>query len=109
MEDGILFAGEIPSLQLKAELVVLRYFQAMPSGEGLFSIALPFLETGVPNLLIASGVNTGQQEKIIALFYEALLKGASPGRALHQARQQMMADKETAAPWNWVGVVLVGR
>ncbi|MCB0571703.1 MAG: CHAT domain-containing protein [Phaeodactylibacter sp.] len=112
-DDGALFAAEIASMGLNAELMVLSGFhgglEGDAAGASRLSMALPFLDSGVHELLFFDTSAASSNHALAPLFYQSLLEGEEPGQALLQARQSLIRGREAAAPWFWAGPQLYGR
>jgi len=110
LEDGILTAYEIASLNLMAtELVVLSACETalgdVVDGEGIFGLQRAFKTAGVEEMLISLWkVPDTQTVELMQHFYQFYLNHFDASRALHQA-QLKMSKKYRA--FYWAGFVLV--
>jgi len=115
-EDGKLYAYELFSLQLNAELVTLSACNTgmgkFQEGEGLMSLARGFMYAGCPSLVVSLwSVSDKSTAEVVKLFYEGLKKGMSKDEALQQAKMEYIShsDPLEANPVYWGGLVLVGN
>ncbi len=114
LDDAILFAGEIYSTELNAELVVLSSCESgigeYVRGEGLMAMTRGFLYSGVDNIIVSLWkVYDRHTNKLMHEFYDALLTGASYSSALRQAKLTMIENENSAFPHFWGGFVLIGN
>ena len=111
-EDGILFAGEIAALPLAAQLVTISHARGVAGkgarGGSWLPLGLPFLEAGAAQVLLPRWSSPRPDARQFALLYKQLLLGRAPAEALRQARLELLKDEDTAAPWHWCCLVLVG-
>jgi CHAT domain-containing protein len=117
LEDDILQAHEIYRLRLpQTRLVVLsacqtgagRYY----SGEGMISIARPFIAKGVP-LVVASvwPVDSDATAELMIRFHKNRKSGGlSTAEALSLAQREMLdhPDKRYRQPYYWASFVTIG-
>lgn len=115
-EDNILFAYEIPALELNAELVVLSACETgygkYQYGEGVISMGRGFMYAGVPSVINSLwAVNDQASVIIIQHFYQNLQAGMSKDEALRQAKLSYLAQSSNAAahPFCWAPFVLQGN
>ncbi|MGH7490844.1 MAG: CHAT domain-containing protein [bacterium] len=113
-EDGILYAGEIYNLDLKADLLVLSACQTgagkVVKGEGLMALTRGFLYSGARNIVASLWkVYDEHTSRLMVEFYREVAAGKSYSPALREAKLKMIANPETAAPQSWAGFVLLGR
>lgn len=116
IEDNILFAYEIPALELNAELVVLSACETgygkYQYGEGVISMGRGFMYAGVPSVINSLwAVNDQASVIIIQHFYQNLQAGMSKDEALRQAKLSYLAQSSNAAahPFCWAPFVLQGN
>jgi CHAT domain-containing protein len=108
--DGFLQPFDIYQLDLNAELVVLSACDLglgrLEKGEGLFGMALAFFYAGARSFL-CSLWSVDDQDSVLFMktFYDRLHAGWTPGRALRQAKLEMMGPRGRA-PYFWAGFVL---
>lgn len=116
IEDGNLYAYEIYSLQLNAELAVLSACNTgsgkLQQGEGVMNLARGFSYAGVPGIVMSLwSINDISSAKIMGYFYTYLKAGYSKSEALQKAKLDYIqkADNLTANPYYWAGFVIIGN
>ncbi len=116
LHDDILFAYEIPSLTLSAELVVLSAcetgFGKYQNGEGVMSLGRGFMYAGVPALVMTLWeVNDLSAERLMGSFYAYLAEGWPKDKALQQAKLDFIdkSDAIAAHPYFWSNFILLGN
>ncbi len=111
-----LFAHEISHLPLRnTRLVVLAACStavgAVSRGEGVVSVARPFLAAGVP-MVVASqwDVDDRATARLFVEFHRALSKSADPVQALRSAQLTLLrsGDDTLASPRSWGAFVVLG-
>jgi CHAT domain-containing protein len=111
-----LFAYEISRMPLsRTMLVVLAACStatgAVSRGEGVVSIARPFLGAGVP-VVIASAwdVDDATTAQLFTAFHEELTRSGDPVQALRSAQLSLLhsGDAALASPRAWGGFVALG-
>ena len=111
-----LFAHEIARIRFPRTRVVVLAACSTASGvvsrgEGVVSVARPFLGAGVP-LVVASqwDVDDRATEQLTLAFHRELAKSGDPVRALRAAQLAMLRSGDTlqALPENWGAFVAVG-
>ncbi len=112
-EDGILYAGEIYNLRLKADLVMLSACQTglgkIVRGEGIIGLTRGFLYAGAKNVGVSMWkVADESTSGLMINFYKYLLKGKSKPEALQKAKQKLMKSKQYQHPYYWGAFVLIG-
>jgi CHAT domain-containing protein len=119
-EDGLLEAGELTRLELKAELAVLSACETArgrtAAGEGMIGLSWAMFIAGVPSIVVSQWkVESAGTRELMVNFHRGLLstpgEGKSPptkSEALRQAAQKLMKNPETNHPFYWAGFVLVG-
>jgi len=114
--ESSLFAHEIARVRFpKTRVVVLAACStasgAVSRGEGVVSVARPFLAGGVP-LVVASqwDVDDRATEQLTLVFHRELAKSANPVRALQIAQLALLrsGDPIQALPESWGSFVAVG-
>jgi len=114
-EDGFWQAREIAQTQLNAELVTLSACDVgsglVVGEEGVSNLVRPFLIAGartvVANLWEA---NDDFSRGLMREFYSRLVAGVDKGRALQQAKLEMIRKYgEDASPRLWAGFIMVGE
>ena len=114
-EDNILFAYEIANMNLQAELVVLSACETglgkFRHGEGMMSLARPFMYAGVPSLVLSLWqVNDASTALLMQEFYTNLDKGWDKATALQAAKLTYLAsvDNIAAHPAFWAAFIQLG-
>jgi tetratricopeptide (TPR) repeat protein len=115
-EDGLLYAGEIYNLQLKARLVTLSACQTglgkISRGEGIIGLSRAFLYAGAESLIVSqwsvADVSTAQ---MMTDFYQAHLTQGEQKTAnsLRQAKINLLDSEEFSSPYYWAPFVLIGN
>lgn len=114
-EDGVLHLGEIYTLQLNADLVVISACESgvgkLSRGEGLLGLTRAFLYAGARNLLVSLwNVNDNSTSELMLYFYGALLRGQSKPEALQEAKLKLMEGNfNYAKPFYWAPFILIGQ
>ena len=113
-EDGILYSGELYTLNLNADLVVLSSCESgigkLAKGEGMLSLTRGFLYAGANNVMVSLWkVYDKQTSKLMIEFYRGVAAGEDYSTALRNAKLMMMKNEDTAFPISWAGFVLVGE
>ena len=116
IEDGNLYAYEIYSLQLNAELAVLSACNTgsgkLQQGEGVMNLARGFSYAGVPGIVMSLwSINDISSAEIMEYFYTYLKAGHSKSEALQKAKLDYIqkADNLTSNPYYWAGFVIIGN
>ncbi len=115
IEDGLLYSGEIYSLKIPSELVVLSACETargkISKGEGVIGLSRAFIYAGTKNLIISlwkvSDIATTQE---MEYFYKNLLKNQNfnYSQALHNAKLNMI-NSHFAHPFFWSSFILIGE
>ena len=118
-QDGRLEVHEVFGLDLAAELVVLSACQTalgsgaladVPAGDDWVGLTRAFLHAGARSVVATLwAVEDRSTAELMRLFYEARSRDADNADALARAQRRLLADPETAHPFHWAGVVLVGH
>ena len=111
-----LFAYEIAGLRLpRTRLVVLAACStaagAVSRGEGIVSVARPFLSAGVPTVVAAQwDVDDRATARFFETFHRALHESTDPADALRTAQLSLLrgGDPYFAAPASWAPFVALG-
>jgi CHAT domain-containing protein/Tfp pilus assembly protein PilF len=111
--NGFLRLHEIPSLDLKADLVVLSACETGAGkdlrGEGVFGITRGFMALGVPQLVASLWkVEDRATAELMTRFYRELHDGHRPPEALQRAQKAMLRDPEWSDPALWAGFIFLG-
>jgi len=115
-DERDLFAHEVAAQPLSGvRLVVLAACStaAGPAvrGEGVLSLARPFMSAGVPAIVATLwDVNDHASRLLLTAFHRRIARGAAPGDALRRAQLELLAsgDPALAAPASWSGFVAIG-
>ena len=112
-DDGVLHAGEMFDLKLRAQLVVLSSCQSglgkIIPGEGLLAMTRGMFYSGARNVMVSLwDVYDTHARELMVRFYPALLEGQSIASSLRQAKRAMIANPRSAFPGKWGGFVHVG-
>ena len=113
-DDGVLYAGEVYDLRLRADLVVLSSCESgvgrMAPGEGLLAMSRGFLAAGARTIAYSLWkVNDRLTGVLMQKFYRSILRGEGYASALSAAKRAMILDPATANPYFWAGFVLLGK
>lgn len=113
-DDGLLQAGEILQLRLRASLVTLSACDtgagAIHGQDGVSSLVRPFLAAGAHS--VVANLWTADDQFSLALmreFYTRLAAGADVATALRDAKRKMLTEfGPQATPKLWSGVLAYG-
>ena len=114
-EDGVLHLGEVYSLRLNADLVVLSACDTgrgrLARGEGIIGLTRGFLYAGAKSLLVSLWpVSDAAAAGLLSDFYAELLGGRPKAQALREAKLRTLGrSPEHAMPYYWSSLVLVGQ
>ena len=113
-EDGILYAGEVYNLNLKADLVVLSSCESglgkLVRGEGLQALSKGFIYAGSSNIIFSLWKVMDKPTKdLMVNFYTKVLEGEPYANALRIAKLGLINDPKTAFPHFWSNFLLIGR
>ena len=113
-EDGVLYAEEIYSLKLDADLLVLSSCESgigkLMKSEGMLGFTRGFIYAGARNILVSLWkVDDRRTGELMVDFYRRSLAGAGYAEALRGAKLAMLRNPKTAKPLFWSGFVLIGR
>ena len=114
VEDGILTAKEIASLDLRGtDLLALSACQTglgEVSGEGVFGLQRGFKKAGVNTLLMSLWeVDDEATSLLMTSFYKELAKGKSKSEALKAAQKTVRSHKgrDFSSPFYWASFILL--
>ena len=112
--DGLLHLDEISNLQLGASLVVLSACATgkgkVSKTEGIFAFTRSFYLAGVSNVVYSLwNIPDHLTSNFMVDFYKAYFSGKSYAAALREVKLKMISNPETSLPYEWAGVVLLGR
>ncbi|MCB1189823.1 MAG: tetratricopeptide repeat protein [Leptospiraceae bacterium] len=111
-EDGFLRLGEVKSLYLKSELVVMSACETSlgyeSGGEGMVGLPQAFLIAGSRKVIASLWpVDDKATSLFMQVMYKALIKEKlSPKEALHKAREVVKNTPGYEEPMYWSGFVL---
>ncbi len=115
MEDNFLYAHELFSLNLPAELAVLSACNTgsgkIASGEGIMSLGNAFQYAGTKSLLLSKWeLADGAAPELMGQFYRNLENGVSKAKALQQAKLAYLegASSNRVNPFYWGSFYLLG-
>jgi CHAT domain-containing protein len=110
------FGFEIIPKSINAHTVVLTSCQsadgAIIKGEGTFSLARAFQQTGVDNVISSLWSQPDFSSPILCeIFYKKIRAGSSPALSLCEAKRSYInsADSFTGAPFYWAGLKCFSR
>jgi CHAT domain-containing protein len=111
-----LFAHEIAAQRLdRTRLVVLAACRTntgrIRRGEGVFSLARPFLAAGVQTVVASlSDVDDRASHRLFVAFHRALRQGQTPADALRSAQLAALAetDPNLQHSANWATFTIIG-
>ena len=112
-DDGILYASEIASLKLNADLVVLSACNTAAAGGTRFGggalegLADSFFDAGARAVLASHwAVPSGATTKLMTDVFAR--RGGDLAQSLRQAQLAMIAQASTSHPFNWAAFTLIG-
>lgn len=115
-QDGFLRVGDIFSLKLPAEMIVLSGCQTglgkEIKGEGLVGMSRAFMYAGAKRLMVSLwDINDEATSELMSHLYREMFgsKKRSPAAALRQAQNAMIKDKRWNNPYFWSTFVLQGE
>jgi CHAT domain-containing protein len=115
-EDGYWQAREIARTQLNADLVTLSACDvgsgAVVGEEGVSNLVRPFLIAGARTVVANIWeVNDDFSRGLMREFYSRLAGGVDKGRALQQAKLEMIRKygEDASPPRLWAGFIMVGE
>ncbi|MCP4443384.1 MAG: CHAT domain-containing protein [Aureispira sp.] len=115
LNDNLLYAYELPSLMLNAQLVVLSACQTgygkYQNGEGVMSLGRGFMYAGTPSLVMTLWpINDQASANIMEYFYLNLKDGLPKNKALQQAKLTYIENSQgiAAHPAFWAPFILHG-
>ncbi|MEZ5072242.1 MAG: CHAT domain-containing tetratricopeptide repeat protein [Bacteroidales bacterium] len=114
-EDNKLFAYEIYSMKLNAQMAVLSScnsgYGELKKGEGMMSLARGFIYAGCPSIVMTLWqVSDKSSSELMTSFYQYLKRGKSKQEALRLAKLDYLksADELTSNPYFWSAFVIFG-
>jgi CHAT domain-containing protein/tetratricopeptide (TPR) repeat protein len=111
---GSLFSGDIYSLTLSADLVVLSACETglgkISKGEGIIGLTRALIYAGSNNLVVSLWrVGDASTSLLMTDFYRSMLQGNSYAEALSYAKLGMINSAEYSSPYYWAPFVLIGE
>ena len=112
--NGSLFSGDIYSLNLSADLVVLSACETglgkISKGEGIIGLTRALIYAGSNNLVVSLWrVGDASTSLLMTDFYRSMLQGSSYAEALTNAKIGMIKSDEYSSPYYWAPFVLIGQ
>jgi CHAT domain-containing protein len=115
IENELLFTGEVYSLKLNADMVVLSACEAgigeLRQGEGIISLARGFSYAGAKSIVTSLWkVNDLSTKILMEYFYSYLRDGLSKSEALRQAKLAYIANHPNVgqSPYFWASFIPIG-
>lgn len=111
---GSLYSGDIYSLHLSADLVVLSACETglgkISKGEGIIGLTRALIYAGSNNLVVSLWrVGDASTSVLMTDFYRSMLQGSSYAEALAYAKLGMIKSAEFSSPYYWAPFVLIGE
>ena len=113
-EDGLLQAREISTLRLNARLVTLSACDTavgrLEGQAGISNLAQSFLFAGARTVVATLwNINDAFTASLMKQFYQGLLTGQDPAKALQKAKLDLMGKfAQGSDPYYWASFVMVG-
>jgi tetratricopeptide (TPR) repeat protein len=111
-EESLLYASDLLTLDLPADLVVLSACQTglgLVSGDGVIGLSRALLIAGARTVLVSLwNVDDAATADLMRLFYEHYLATDNKAAALRHAMTTFHANPETASPHLWAAFYLIG-
>jgi CHAT domain-containing protein len=115
-DGGVLLAKDLSwPAPVRPRLVVLGSCRSAAgpyaSGEGVLSLASPFLQAGVPSVVAALwNVDDDASRELLVRLHKHVAGGMAPAEALRAAQRELMAspDARLSDPRSWAGFVAIG-
>jgi len=113
-EDGILYSGEMHTLDLNADLVVLSACETgvgkLVKGEGLMAMTRGFLYSGTSNIIFSLWkVSDKHTAELMIDFYKETLNGNTYSESLRNAKLRMIENRTSALPVLWSSFLLIAN
>ncbi|MEL6721340.1 MAG: CHAT domain-containing protein, partial [Bacteroidota bacterium] len=113
-KNDLLYGFELYEEKFNASLVVLASCESASGtarkGEGTFSLARSFINSGVPEILAAQFlIPQSTTAPLLSYFYQALSEGKDAALALHEAKLEYLeniSNERYTYPRFWAGMVL---
>jgi len=111
---GSLFSGDIYSLNLSADLVVLSACETglgkISKGEGIIGLTRALIYAGSNNLVVSLWrVGDASTSLLMTDFYRSMLQNDDYSAALRNAKMGMIKSAEYSSPYYWAPFVLIGE
>jgi CHAT domain-containing protein len=112
--SGSLFVHELGNRRLhRTQVVVLAGCRTSSGqirrGEGVISLARPFLAAGVPVVVGAlSDLDDEQSRHLFVAFHRALIRGVAPFDALREAQLDAIRNQSVTFSSTWANIVAIG-
>ena len=110
--DGLLTAGEIFEMKLRADLVVLSACDTgngVVTGDGVVGLSRSLLSAGARSVVVSLWkVNDNSTEFLMTQFYRNLQKNPDKAAALRQAMLTTMQQQQYSNPKHWAAFTLIG-
>jgi CHAT domain-containing protein len=114
-EDGNLYAGEIYTMNLNADLVTLSACQTglgkISKGEGVIGLSRALVYAGAKNIIVSFwSVADQSTANLMKAFYRQMLEPSTPNfsGALRQAKLNLIQEHKYASPFYWAPFILIG-
>lgn len=112
-DDGLLEAGEILSLPLHADLVVLSACESgrgrVAPGEGVIGLSWALAVAGARTTVVSQWkVDSASTTALMLAFHRERRRGASTAQALRLAADRLRETPEYRHPFYWGGFVAIG-
>ncbi|TRX52635.1 CHAT domain-containing protein [Fulvivirga sp. M361] len=112
-DDGKLYSAEIYNLQLNASLVTLSACETglgkISKGEGIIGLSRALIYAGAHNLVVSLWtVSDDSTAELMVDFYDHI-DSRHFGKALKQAKMDMIKNPEYAHPFYWAPFILIGN
>ena len=116
--DGVLYSGEIYSLGLNSDLVVLSACETglgkVSKGEGIIGLTRALLFAGTKNIMVSlwKVADESTSKLMIDFYVELLEKEQESGvysKSLHAAKLKMVNSKKFSHPFFWSPFILIGQ
>ncbi|MBW4512462.1 MAG: tetratricopeptide repeat protein [Scytonematopsis contorta HA4267-MV1] len=111
--NGLLTAGEILDMKLRADLVVLSACdtgRGKITGDGVIGLSRSLISAGVPSVIVSLWkVNDNSTEFLMSEFYRNLQQNPDKAIALRQAMLTTMKQQAYSNPLRWAAFTLIGE
>jgi CHAT domain-containing protein len=114
IQDGYFRTLEVMSQPMEVGLVVLSACETargrIGRGEGVVGLSRAFLASGAGGLVASLwAVSDESTARLMEEFYRRVLDDRKPaGRALNEARLEIMEDARYSHPYHWAAFVAIG-